>query len=138
MIDALISGKLFGAPQKRTSKNGNDFVTGKMRTPGPDGVPAFVTFIAFRDHVCAALLELGDGASIAIAGELKVSTYQAKDGSTKPSLDLTAHEILTQFHITRRRRAMAREEGESAHAQQPPAKTTAAAGQEDFNDSIPF
>jgi single-stranded DNA-binding protein len=136
MIDALIAGKLFGAPQKRTSKNGNDYVTGKMRVPMPDGVAAFVTFIAFRDHVCAALTGLADGSSIAIAGELKVSTYVAKDGTTKPSLDVTAHEVLTPTHVTRRRKAMHKDadEGTSSTAVSASAKSSS----DDFNDEITF
>jgi single-stranded DNA-binding protein len=139
MIDALISGKLFGVLQKRTSKNGNDFVTGKLRAPGPDGVPQFVTFIAFRDHVCAALLALADGSSIAIAGELKLGVYEAKDKSHRVSIDVTVNELLTPTHVSRRRKAMAGEPAESEpprrQSQQP---DTTAAAQEDFNDEIPF
>jgi single-stranded DNA-binding protein len=140
MIDALTAGRLYGKPVERTSKGGGKFVTAKMRVPMPDGVPAFANIIAFRDHVCAALLALADGASVAIAGELKISVYASKDGSHKPSLDLTAHEILTEFHVNRRRRAMTGEatETEPARSHPPNTKPTAAAGQEDFNDEIPF
>jgi single-stranded DNA-binding protein len=136
MIDALIAGKLFGAPQRRTSKNGNDFVTGKMRAPGSDGQPLFITFIAFRDHVCATLLALADGSSIAIAGEMKLSTYEAKDKSHRVSIDVTVHEILTTAHISRRRQAI-KDEAPS-RPQSSPATSNSTAVQEDFNDEIPF
>ena len=32
MIDALISGRIFGKPVERTSKNGAPFATGKLYT----------------------------------------------------------------------------------------------------------
>src|SRR5580658_2088867 len=140
MIDALIAGRLFGKPQARTSKNGNAFATAKMRVPMQDGSSMFATMIAFRDSVVAALLALDDGSSVAVSGELKISTYTAKDGTTKPGLDITVHEILTEFHVTRRRKAMSKEaEHEPSRATssaQPPTRTTAAT--EDFNDDIPF
>jgi single-stranded DNA-binding protein len=136
MIDALIAGKLYGAPQKRTSKNGNDFVTGKMRAPGADGAPAFITFIAFRDHVCAALLALADGSSIAIAGEMKLGTYEAKDKTHRVSIDVTVHELLTPTHVNRRRQAV--KDDATPRAESAPAKSTNTAAQEDFNDGVPF
>lgn len=136
MLDCLIAGKLFGAPQKRTSKNGNDFVTGKMRAPIGEGAPAFVTFIAFRDHVCAALMELADGSSIAIAGEMKLGTYQAKDNTHRVSIDVTVHELLTPTHVSRRRQSMKDGGSESEPARnQPPAKSVVS--QQDLDDA-PF
>jgi single-stranded DNA-binding protein len=107
MIDALIAGRLYGAPQSRTSKNGNGFVTAKVRTPMSNGEASFVNVIAFSDAAQAALLALADGDSVAIAGELKVTAYTNNNSEPRPSLDLTAHAILTEFHVTRRRKAMA-------------------------------
>lgn len=106
MIDALLSGKLFGKPQSRTSKSGNPFVTAKMRISGSDGAPVYANLVAFRDTVCAQLLELDDGSSIAVTGDLKANVYQAKDGTHRVGLDVTAHEILTPYHIQKRRKAM--------------------------------
>ncbi|MGO9039035.1 MAG: single-stranded DNA-binding protein [Steroidobacteraceae bacterium] len=137
MIDALVTGRIFGKPAERTSKSGNRFATAKVRVPMPDGSSMFANIITFRDHVATALLALEDGASLAISGELKISTYQAKDGSYRPSLDVTVHEILTEFHVTRRRKAMSKDaEPEPARTSQPSAKSIAA--EEDFNDDIPF
>lgn len=107
MIDALIAGKLYGEPLRRTSKNGNPFVTAKLRISMADGQSVFANIIAFRESVCDALLALADGASVALAGEMKVSAYLAKDGDAKPSCDLQAHEVLTEFHASRRRKVMA-------------------------------
>lgn len=106
MIDALIQGRLHGAPQPRTSKNGNPFATAKLRTPMANGESAFVNVIAFSDKARAALLVLQDGDAVAFAGELKVSVYTDKNGEARPSLDLTAHAVLSEYHVTRKRKAM--------------------------------
>ena len=50
---------------------------------------------------------VSEGDSVAMAGELKVSTYTDKDGAAKPSLDLIAHAVLTEYHVARKRKAMA-------------------------------
>jgi single-stranded DNA-binding protein len=140
MIHVLIAGRLFGRPQSRASKSGNDFVTGKMRVSAGEET-LFCNFIAFRAHLCEQLLALDDGASISIAGELKISMYiSKKDGSHRPSLDVTVHELLTPAHVARRRKAMSKdadhESEQKTSSAQAPAR--AAAGQEDFNDEIPF
>ena len=140
MIDALIGGKLFGKPQARTSKSGNQFVTAKMRVAMQDGVSMFANMIAFRDSVSTALLALDDGSSVTVSGDLKISTYTAKDGTTKPGLDITAHELLTPFHVTRRRKAMTNDapQGAPARSQSSSAEPAGATGNVEFNDDIPF
>jgi single-stranded DNA-binding protein len=106
MIDALIAGRLYGKPQARTSKAGNAFATAKVRTPMANGESAFVNVIAFSDSTRAALLALGEGDSVAIAGELKVGTYTDKEGAARPSLDLTAFVVTTEYHVARKRKAV--------------------------------
>ena len=104
MIDALIAGKLHGQPSQRTSKNGNTFTTCKVRVPtGEDST--FCNVIAFDDGAQAALMALGSGEAVALAGSLKVGIWQAQDGTARPSLDLVASKLLTVYAITKRRKA---------------------------------
>jgi hypothetical protein len=35
-----------------------------------------------------------------------VSTYTSKNGEVLPSLDLTEHAVLTEYHVTRKRQAV--------------------------------
>lgn len=105
MIDALIFGKLHGAPTQRTSKNGNTFTTAKVRVPTGDN-SIFCNIIAFDDGAQAALLALDTGEAVSLAGSLKVDVWQAKDGTTRPSLDMTASQVLTIYSITKKRKAM--------------------------------
>jgi single-stranded DNA-binding protein len=107
MIDALIQGSLYGGPQKRASKAGRIFVTAKLRTSIANGESLFVNVIGFSDTVITALLALAEGDSVAIAGELNVGIYTDKNGNARPSLNLTAHAVLTEYDVQRKRRAVA-------------------------------
>jgi single-stranded DNA-binding protein len=48
-----------------------------------NGESAFVNVIAFGESAMTALLALDEGDSIALAGELTVSTYTAKNGEVR-------------------------------------------------------
>ena len=106
MIDALIQGKLHTKAQQRTGKAGRPFVTAKVTTMAKDGNAQFVNVIAFAPDACNALLALGAGDAVALAGELATSIYTGKDGAPRINLDLTAHAVLTAYHVTRKRRAV--------------------------------
>jgi single-stranded DNA-binding protein len=116
-IDALITGRLVGQPQQRTSKNGKPFTTCKARIPtGDDSL--FCNVICFDQATQAALLALDGGEAVSLAGELKVGIWQANDGTTRPSLDMTAHALLTTHHVRRKRQAMQPEQ-DGRHEQRP-------------------
>jgi single-stranded DNA-binding protein len=106
MIDALLSGRLHGAPVARTASNGNQFATAKVRVSGRDGEAHYANVIAFDEAAVAALLALSAGDSVALAGELTPKVWTDKDGTARPSLDLVAHAVLTPFHVARRRKAV--------------------------------
>ena len=114
MIDALIGGKVFGQPSQRTGASGKPFVTAKVRVPtGGEGESVFVSVICFDQNACAALLALGDGDSVALAGSLTPKVWTDKQGVAKPALDLVAQSVLTPYHVTRKRKAMAGQDDES-------------------------
>ena len=114
MIDCLVSGRLHGVPQQRTAKTGRTFTTAKLRVPtGEDSM--FCNVIAFDQGTQDALMTLTAGESVALAGELRVSTWTDKSGTAHPSLDLVASRSLTQYHLTKRRRTM---QGEQDGGQQ--------------------
>ena len=106
MIDALISGRLHRAPQSRTSQNGRTFATATVRASLRDGSSIFVNVIAFDETAVASLLALGDGDSVALTGELTPKVYIPQNGEPRPSLDLLAHAVLTEYHVQRRRKAV--------------------------------
>lgn len=109
MIDALIAGKLHAKPESRTGKSGKPFVTAKVRAAAGDGEGIFVNVIAFDEHVCAALLAFDAGDSIALSGALTPKVWTSKEGNTRPALDLVAHAVLSPYHVTRKRQAVAKD-----------------------------
>ena len=115
MIDALISGKLYGQPTERTSKTGKPFALAKVRAAGGDGESLFVNVIAFDTAPCTALLALADGDSVALSGSLTPKVWTDKEGNTRPALDLVAHQVLTAYHVTRKRDTMRQSATDPAH-----------------------
>lgn len=93
MIRALISGELVAEPQRRTAKTGNAYALARVSVPQGDEGRIFCSVIAFEPDAVARLLQLRAGAAVSLAGTLKVGTYQAKDGTVRPSLDMQADEV---------------------------------------------
>ena len=62
--------------------------------------------IAFDAAPCTALLALADGDSVALSGSLTPKVWTDKGGNARPALDLVAHQVLTAYHVTRKRDAM--------------------------------
>ncbi len=106
MIDGLIAGKLYGQPTQRTSKAGKPFAVAKVRAAAGDGESLFINVIAFDAAPCTALLALADGDSVALSGTLTSKVWTDKDGNARPALDLVAHQVLSAYHVTRKRTAM--------------------------------
>ena len=120
MIDGLIAGKLYGAPQQRTGKSGKPFALAKVRCAAGDGESLFVNVIAFDGDVCTALLALGDGDSVALAGTLTPKVWTDKQGNTRPTLDIVAAQVLTAYHVSRKRKAVANDgAGDEWHSDDP-------------------
>lgn len=93
MIRALITGELVADPQSRASKTGSTFAVCRVSVPQADAGRIYCSVIVFDDRAVERLLQLRAGASISVAGTMRLSTYQGKDGTTRPSLDMTADEV---------------------------------------------
>ena len=106
MIDALIAGRVYGQPSERTGKSGKRFVVAKLRAAVDGADTVFINVVAFADSAQSALLALGDGDSAAVTGPLKIGVWQDKEGNTRPALDLVAHQVLTSYHVARKRAAV--------------------------------
>jgi hypothetical protein len=137
VIDALVSGRLFGAPVERTGKAGSRFVTCKVRVSLRDREALFLNVITFAKPTMVALLALADRDSVALAGELTPTAWIDKEGQPRAGLDLLAHVVLTEYHIARKRRAVRVSDGE-APTDGESASTASATCAGDFDDSIPF
>jgi hypothetical protein len=107
MIEALVSGKLHGQPIQKIAKTGNPFVVAKVRTHAGDS-DVFVNVIAFSPSACEALLALGEGDAVAMAGTLTPKAWIDQHGTPRPALDLVASQVLSAYHVTRKRKALER------------------------------
>ena len=110
MIDALISGKLYGQPAERIDKTGKPYVVAKVRAIPTDGEPILVNVIAFDATSCTALLHLSEGDSVALAGSITPRVWVDKEGQHRPSLDMVASQILSTYHVKQRREAVRKPE----------------------------
>lgn len=131
MIDALVSGKLYGKPQSRTAGNGKSYVTAKLRTAAGDGESLFVNCITFDKATGDCLLALDDGDSVALSGALTPKVYTPANGAPHPSLDMQAHAAVTAYHVTRKRQAVQegrQSDSSSADAPNHPPSRKSAAG----------
>ncbi len=94
MIDALISGRLYGIAEQRTGHGNSHYVTCKVKAMTDDGDGIICNVIAFNDVVREALLNLEDGASLSLSGALTPKVWTDKQGNARPALDLVAHSML--------------------------------------------
>lgn len=115
MIESLVSGKLHGKPMQRTSKTGRPFVTAKMRVATGADESHFVNVTAFSDSAQAALLALDDGDGVAVAGSLNVGMWTTREGVAAPSLSIIAAQVLSVYHLKRKRQAVQGEDGNTGN-----------------------
>lgn len=106
MIESLMAGKIVGKPETRISKSGRNFVTARMRVAAGAEDTHFVRLTAFSETAAAALLALDDGDAAAVVGNLKPGAWVDRDGAAKPNLDMVVAQVLTAYHLKRRRDAV--------------------------------
>lgn len=107
MFDVLLSGRLRGAPQLRTATNGAPFSTFRLAAASKTGESMLCSCVTFSQTVMEAVQNLGDGDSFSVSGEAAISNWQGHDGSTRLGLDVTAHAVLTAYHVGRKRKPAA-------------------------------
>ena len=117
MIEALVSGKLHGQPAQKIARTGKPFVVAKVRAHAGDA-DVFVNVIAFSQAACEALLALGDGDAVALAGSLMPKAWTDREGIARPALDLVASQVLSAYHVTRKRKALERKPHDVSEPQQ--------------------
>lgn len=105
MIDALIAGRLRGAPTFRTASNGAPFASFRLAATDRNGVSVLCSCITFSATACAAVQALSDGDSVAVSGEATFKTWEGNDGTQRHCLDVLVHGVMTAYHLGRKRKA---------------------------------
>lgn len=106
MIEGLVTGTLVGMAEQRQGKNDTSFVVAKVKAAPGDGESLIVNVIAFAAEACAALLALDEGDTLALSGALTPKVWTDKQGNTRPALDMVAGQVLTVYHVDRKRSAI--------------------------------
>lgn len=105
MLDALLSGRLIGTPQKRLAKSGQPFAGARVRVSMTDGNNLLMSVSAFEPEPMAALLVLNDGDAVSISGPLTLGTWTDNEGQARPSAAMLAHNVLTTYSVNKKRKA---------------------------------
>ena len=135
-IEALILGKLHQRAESRTSKNGKPFVTATVRAAAGEDNVLFVRVVAFSETACTALLALGDGDSLALAGTLKPTAWIDKAGDARAGADLVAAQVLTTYGLAKRRTAVRGDSDDGADAGRPSAGARRPPSQQHRGDDL--
>lgn len=99
MNKIVLIGNLTKDPQKRATPNGisvcNFTIAVNRRFAGADGEKAtdFFNIVTWRALADSCARYLSKGKKVAIVGELQARTYEANDGTTRMSLDVSADEV---------------------------------------------
>jgi single-stranded DNA-binding protein len=104
-ITALITGRLIADPERRTSASGKDFATARLAA-GTDDDSVLCSVIAFG-HIGEQLAALAKGDSLALVGRTKPKAWVDREGQPRAGLDVVADQLLTVYHVRRKRQAMA-------------------------------
>ena len=113
-FDVLITGRLVKAPERRTAKNGNAFAVASVAVPTEADESMLASVIAFRSEAVAALLALGKGDAVALAGKAKLNSWTGSDGTAKHGLSVTVDVVTSVYHVRRKRAAVQGDDGEPA------------------------
>ena len=104
-VDVLIAGRLRGTPTLRSASNGSPYLLFRLAAIDKAGESLLCGCIAFSETAIRTVQALGEGDSIAVTGEASISTWHGSDGAERHGLDVTAHAVLTAYHVGRKRKA---------------------------------
>lgn len=95
MNKIILIGNLTNDPEKRATSNGLSVTsfTIAVNRRGQDKQTDFFRINTWRGLADTCAKYLSKGRKVSVIGELQARTYEAKDGTTKLSLDVSADEI---------------------------------------------
>lgn len=104
-LHALITGRLIADPESRTGTGGKAYTVARVAA-GTDDESVLCSVIAFG-HVGEQLAALAKGDSLALVGRTKPKAWIDREGQPRAGLDVVADQLLTVYHVRRKRQAMA-------------------------------
>ncbi|WP_347278464.1 single-stranded DNA-binding protein [Plasticicumulans sp.] len=89
-MSLFCSGELIRDPERKTSANGNNYVSALLRVD-PETV---VSLTAFDSGIAERLASLKKGSALACSGRLQARPYTDRDGTLRPGLGVTITELM--------------------------------------------
>jgi single-stranded DNA-binding protein len=105
MIDTLLRGRLVADPERKLAKSGRDYAAARLSVTDREGGEHLALLTAFGDEAVRALLSLGKGDALVVAGELSIGIWAPEGKEPRPSLRVLVHQVLTPYAVQRRREA---------------------------------
>lgn len=122
-LHCFCSGELLRDPERKTSSNGNPFVSALLRVD----TDMVLSLTAFDTTVADRLASLRKGAALACSGRLSAKPYTDRDGNLRPGLSVVVTELMSGTMPPTKAAPRTR-------SQRP---APAAAGGEPFDDPLP-
>lgn len=95
-IDAIVSGRVYGAPEVRHDKNDSPFALVKfwISPATPDARTLFASAIAFIDGPYHEILALKAGDPVFIIGSVKISLWEDDKQQHHPAIEMVAVRVM--------------------------------------------
>jgi single-stranded DNA-binding protein len=100
----LVTGSLFRAPERRTSKAGRPFVVATLKVRDGDALQ-FWRITVFSESAMTELHRLREGDSLSVQGAFKAELYKPEGGEPKLSLSMVADHVLAVRQPPKERKA---------------------------------
>lgn len=124
-VTALVTGTLIADPERRVGAGNRPFTLARL-APSTGSAGEQFLVLAYG-HLGEQLATLCEGDSVTVTGPARVRTWQARVGASHSGLSVTAAQVLTIFHLRRKRAAMAGEAAAPAPVALPPRSAQATA-----------
>ncbi len=107
---AMVAGRLFRAPESKTSKAGKAFTLAKLKEGEGEGV-VWWELLAFGETAAADLMKLRAGDGIAVNGAFRAEVYIGRDGQARLQHKLFVDNVISTRKAPRRSRDQAEAAG---------------------------
>lgn len=115
-LDVLCTGRLVKPAETRQAKSGSTYAVAQLSVAiEGDEAGVLCSLIAFRDTAVEALLVLGPGDAVSVAGRARVTTWTGRDGEAKAGLSIVVEQVMSVYAVRRKREAVqARDDADDA------------------------
>jgi single-stranded DNA-binding protein len=133
----LLSGVLFRAPTRKTSKNGNAYVFATIREGNGDAARWWKAFF-FHDSAIEAVERLSEGEAVAVSGTFEAKIYTPEGKEARIDLSLAVDAVLSLKPAPRERKSKADKAPQAAPTKSASGPAASRWDRGGPNDDLPF